>query len=153
MTGERPPREPRIFDPGDPSCHGPEPAFESPQPDGETAEPEAIATLQVRRGWNALGRYLRLGRARARAACAQSVADAVRERGAFTKRLHRWTAVVLVAIAGLAASAIILREMIGLMRLRRLGRLRRDLEETLDARDAAREKVVLRRFSAHWKAG
>ena len=148
MTGERPPREPRIFDPDDPSLvAGPEPAFESPQPDGETAEPEAIATPAGApwggMRWGAIFGSAVLGLV----LLALSLWLTQFAREALSRNdFIGWTAVALVAIAGLAAGAIILREMIGLMRLRRLGRLRRDLVETLDARDAAREKVVLRRL-------
>lgn len=148
MTGERPPREPRIFDPDDPSLvAAPEPLFEAQRPEGELGEPEEIAAPAAAPragvGWGAILGSSVLGLV--------LLALGIWVTRFATEALSRndiigWIAVALVAIAGLAASAIILRETVGLMRLRRLGRLRRDLEETLDARDAAREKVVLRQL-------
>ena len=50
----------------------------------------------------------------------------------------------LLALAGVAATVIVLREWLGLMRLGRLAHLRREAEEVLRTRDAQKEKVVVR---------
>lgn len=51
-----------------------------------------------------------------------------------------WTATGLVVVAGAAAGAIILREAAGLLRLRRLGRLRQEADSLLARPDPARER-------------
>ncbi len=54
-----------------------------------------------------------------------------------------WTAAALLAIALLAAAVIIVREIVGLFRLARLGRLRKDVEAVLRTKDIKREKRVV----------
>lgn len=54
----------------------------------------------------------------------------------------------LLALAMLAAAVIILRELLGLMRLGRLAQLRREAETVLRAPDARAEKSVVRRIRA-----
>lgn len=54
-----------------------------------------------------------------------------------------WIAFALLVIAGIALLAIIGREVVGLFRLRRLGRARRTLETALAKRDARSERQAL----------
>jgi len=148
MTEQRRPRAPQVFEPDDPSLvAAPAPSFEAPRREDEPGEPEVIAAPAAapRSGmrWGAVLGSALLGLV--------GLALGLWLTQFATEALSRndiigWTALVLVAVAGLAASAIVLRESIGLMRLRRLGRLRRELEATLDARDAAREKALLRQL-------
>ncbi|MCL4768181.1 MAG: TIGR01620 family protein [Hyphomicrobiaceae bacterium] len=149
MTEPRRPREPRVFEPDDPSLVGaPEPAGEAaPGADEHWREAAAIAAPAASASggvrWGAILGSAVLGLA--------LLASSVWLTQLATQALARndvigWIAVALVAVGGLAASAIVLRETAGLMRLRRLGRLRRDLDEALDARDAAREKALLRQL-------
>jgi len=151
MTEPTRPRAPRVFDPDDPSL------LEIPeQPDAarraadeDIAEPESIAapTAAPRSGirWGAILGSAIIGLA----LLAVSLWLTEFAVNALTRNdIIGWMAVILVAIAGLAASAIVLRETIGIMRLSRLGRVRRGLEDALDARDAAREKAFLRQLLA-----
>lgn len=149
MTEQQRPRGPRVFEPDDPSLRyvpeeveqrGP-PAEDDLAETGVAARPAAAPGAGMR--WGAIFGSAVLGLALL--ALSTWLTDFAT--GALARDdIIGWMAVILVAIAGLAASAIVLRETIGLMRLRRLGRLRRTLEDALDARDAAREKSTLRQL-------
>ncbi|HEX7075940.1 MAG TPA: TIGR01620 family protein [Hyphomicrobiaceae bacterium] len=141
------PRPPRVFDPDDPSLlQVPEPAADAGgAAEAELAEPElAAGPAPAPRGgirWGAILGSALLGLA--------MLAVSLWLTQLATEALSRndvigWIAIALVAIAGLAASAIVLRETIGIMRLNRLGRVRREIQDALDARDARREKALLR---------
>lgn len=54
-----------------------------------------------------------------------------------------WLAFGLVAVAGLSFLAILGRELVGMLRLRRLGRARQELEAALKRRDLAAERRVI----------
>ncbi len=143
------PRPPRVFEPDDPSLlQLPESAAGTDRPDEEQpAEPELAAgpTPAPRAGirWGAILGSALLGLALLGLSMwlTQLATEALSRND-----VVGWIAVVLVAIAGLAASAIVLRETIGIMRLNRLGRVRRELQNAIDARDAGREKVLLRQL-------
>ena len=148
MTAETPPRAPRVFDPDDPALV-PEPdpvgpsAASQEAPGGAAADAPVGPTPTPYGGiaWGAILGSAVLGLA--------ALAFSVWLSKFVTDALARddiigWTALVLVIIAVVAVVAILLREAIGMMRLRRLGRLRRDIETSLDARDAAAEKQQLR---------
>ena len=141
------PRGPRVFDPDDPSLlRVPEPAKETvlgaeDMPEVEVGAPAPAPRTGIR--WGAILGSALLGLA--------ALAFSLWLTQLATETLARndiigWIAVFLVAVAGLAASAIVLRETVGIMRLNRLGRIRRSLEDALDARDAAREKSELRQL-------
>ncbi len=143
------PRPPRVFDPDDPSLlQAPEPATDTDRPaEEELAEPELAAgpTPAPRGGirWGTILGSALLGLA--------MLAVSLWLTQLATEALSRndvigWIAIVLVAIAGLAASAIVIREAVGILRLNRLGRVRREIQDALDARDARREKALLRQL-------
>lgn len=149
MTAESPPRGPRVFEPDDPSLrYVPEkPEEHAPAVEGEPVEPggaiEPAAAPWGGLRWGALLGSAVLGLIM----LALSIWLVDFATAALTRNdIIGWIAVALVAVAGLATCAIILKEAIGLMRLRRLGRLRRALEDALDARDGAREKLALRQL-------
>jgi len=151
MTEPTRPRPPRVFDPDDPSLlEAPEQPEAIDDMAGEPlAEPESVAapTPAPRTGvrWGAILGSALLGLA----LLAASLWITEFALNALTRNdIIGWIAVTLVAIAGLAAIAIVLRETIGIMRLNRLGRVRRGLEDALDARDAAKEKAFLRQLLA-----
>jgi putative membrane protein len=60
-----------------------------------------------------------------------------------------WVAFVLLVIAGIALLAIIGRELVGLFRLRRLGRARRTLETALAKRDPRSESRAIEEIFSH----
>lgn len=146
MTAESRPRGPRVFEPDDPSLrYVPEQEERAPAAKGDSAEP-AVAVEPAAAPWGGVKWGALFGSAvLGLVMLALSIWLVDFATAALTRNdVIGWLAVFLVAIAGLAASGIILREAIGLMRLRRLGRLRRALEDALDARDGAREKSTLR---------
>jgi putative membrane protein len=57
-----------------------------------------------------------------------------------------WTAAVLLALAALSGLVLVARELIGLARLARLGRLRRDMDTALATKDADAEREGLTRL-------
>jgi putative membrane protein len=59
-----------------------------------------------------------------------------------------WTAFGLTALACMAAVIVLLREVVGLLRLRRLGRLRNDVEAAFRAQDLKRERVVVHQLTS-----
>ncbi len=147
MTAETPHRGPRVFDPDDPALvNEPPPSVDGRAPDELAADnPDATAAPSVlpprRVKWGAVLGSALLGLA--------ALALSVWLTRFVTDALARddfigWMATILVAIAAISALAILLRETIGLMRLRRLGRLRRDLEASIDGRDQREEKRHLR---------
>ena len=149
MSEPNRPRPPRVFDPDDPSLLQPaEPAPEAERTaEEEMAGPELVAgpAPAPRAGirWGAILGSSLLGLA--------ALGVSLWLTRLATEALSRndiigWIAVALVTIAGLAASAIVLRETIGIMRLNRLGRVRREIQDALDARDARREKALLRQL-------
>ena len=149
MTGNAPPRGPRVFEPDDPSLVGmPGPDDAAYQRESERAGPEIATAPPSPAPWGGLRWGAILG--------SSLVGLALLALGAWLTQfvinaLSRndivgWMAVALLAVGGLAATAILLRESIAIMRLARLERLRRELEETLDARDARGEKMALRQL-------
>lgn len=60
-----------------------------------------------------------------------------------------WIALALASLAGLAATALILKEIIGFFRMARLARLRRDAETALRTRDQAMERRVVQSLKAN----
>jgi putative membrane protein len=63
-----------------------------------------------------------------------------------------WTAFCLLALASVAAAAMLLNEVVGLLRLQRLGRLRKDAEAALREQDLKRERTVVRQLTSMLKA-
>lgn len=59
-----------------------------------------------------------------------------------------WTAAALLAAAALSGLVLISREVMGLLRLSRLGRLRRDMDKALAAKDPAAERDGLARLKS-----
>lgn len=59
-----------------------------------------------------------------------------------------WVALGLLSIVGASALVLILRELIGLLRLARLGRLQRDVNEALKERDMERERRAVRHLTS-----
>ncbi len=155
MSAGTPNRPPRIFEPDDPSLIAePEPApRDAPQADDDTSLADATvgpgAAAPSGFNWGAIFLSAVLGLA--------GLAFSIWLTRFVTDALARddiigWLATALVVIAGIAALAILLRETFALMRLRRLGRLRRDIEESLDARDVAGEKRHLHELTSAFSA-
>lgn len=63
-----------------------------------------------------------------------------------------WTAAGLLAVAALSGLVLLAREVIGLLRLARLGRLRRDMDKALADKDPAAEREGLVRLKALYAA-
>lgn len=149
--GDPPPRRPEAFDPDDPRLERrpPDPAeARGEQSGGEgvsgaTAAPPPSARLRHGIRWGAilLSALSLLGGLAAALWFARFVSIAI-ERNDWLG----WTAFGLLATAGLAFAVIVLREIVGIVRLRRLGRLRQDAERALARRDLALERRTLTRI-------
>jgi putative membrane protein len=59
-----------------------------------------------------------------------------------------WLAFALLCVVGFSALVLILREIFGLLRLARLGKLRNDVKEALAERNLARERRAVRHLKA-----
>lgn len=59
-----------------------------------------------------------------------------------------WLSFALLIVVGVAALALLLRELVGFWKLRRLGRIREEAERALAAKDRAAERDVVRRITA-----
>jgi putative membrane protein len=149
MTGQHSKRPPQVFDTDHPGLIEPEiPSPEKGEAGREAAEPAILAEPDAGAPSTGIRWGTILGSALIGLA---GLAFSLWLTRIATEALARddfigWIAMGLVAIAGLAAAAILLREAIGLMKLRQLGRLRRELEMSLEARNIAEEKRVLRRL-------
>jgi len=62
-----------------------------------------------------------------------------------------WTATGLLVLGGLALAVMVLKELVGLARLARLGRFRREAEAALRDRDIAKERKAARRLVTFMK--
>jgi putative membrane protein len=146
MTGQLP-RSPRLFAPDDPALveieRDAEPWTEADAGEGAKLDRSAPAILSGGVPWGAI-----LG--------ASLVGLAVLGAGVWfvslvSEALARndvigWTATVLLTFAGLAASVLLVRDLVGLLRLGRLGRLRKELLLAVAERDVARERAALTRL-------
>jgi putative membrane protein len=153
MTAQTDARAPRVFAPDDPKIVLP-PA----EPDSDDAGGPAASTADAQTrgglsgadvqrgiGWGGLLVSAMAGLAglAASVSFAQFVSAAL-ERQDWVG----WTALGLLSVACVAAFVIVMREVIGLLRLRRLTRLRRDVEKAVAARDRGLERSSVRRLRA-----
>ena len=153
MTAEADMREPRVFAPDDPKIVVPpsEPTLEDL--DGQIASIDEQGSRGGPTGagvWRGIGWGGLLVSAMAGlAGLAASLSFAQFVSSALARDdWIGWTALALLGVAGVAAFVILMRELIGLFRLRRLTRLRKDAETAIAARDRALERASVRRFRA-----
>lgn len=157
MTGPEVPRRPRVFEAGDPKLT----VAPVPEPDpvdagtdravdgsrssgGRLSLPTAAGVSKgVRFGALFLSAMLGLATLAASVSFFRFVSVAL-ERDDWIG----WTSVGLLALAALSGLIILLREVLGLFALHRLGRLRRDMDTALQARDAKAEREGLDRLKA-----
>jgi putative membrane protein len=162
MTGPKEPhRRPRVFEAGDPHLSvtpqaDPAPADESAEQSdepprnarGRVSFPTAAGVSKgVRFGALFLSAMLGLATLAASVSFFRFVSVAL-ERDDWIG----WTSVGLLALAALSGLIILLREVLGLFALHRLGRLRRDMDAALEARDAKAERDGLARLKALYAA-
>lgn len=168
MTKPTEPRQPRVFRPDDPSLVVVEPLPEPPprrKPAGSAeaaasadggkssaAAPPASSAARTLRG--EVGRGIRWGTLLFSTLTALAGLAAGLWFARFVSvALARedwigWTATGLLALAGIALSAILIREIIGLSRLARLNALRLDSERALADRDPRKERAALSALQA-----
>lgn len=143
-----PPRKPRVIETGHPGLEIEEPVAAHAAGDAGEAPPEEAAATglptaaDVQHGirWGALLLAAMAGLATISASLAftRFVSSAL-ERDDWIG----WTATVLAGVALFSLAVILLRELIGLWRLARLGRLRKSVEAALRDKDLAGERKVV----------
>src|SRR5262245_4876387 len=153
MTASSSTRQPRVFPVDDPALvfdvEGPQPdaaaAGRKPTPEGKERRPQTPTGAGSARGirWGAIFLSAVAGLA--------ALSFGLWLTGFVAASLMRedwvgWTALGLLAMAGVAAAVLIAREIVGLVRLRRLGRVRADAEAALRGKDLARERLAVRRL-------
>jgi len=145
-------REPRVFAPDDPKIIVPpgEPWAEDLEEEASPAEqqrPERGFASGVRNGIGWGGILVSAMAGLAGLAASLSFAQFVSAALARDDWVG-WTALGLLGIAGVAAFVMLARELVGLLRLRRLTRLRTDAEAAVASRDPALERAAVRRLRA-----
>lgn len=153
MSADRPKRPPRVFEADDPAVHVPP----EPQPGAEDATTSGHAGSSERDGGageavstpGTLETGIRWGTLLVSAALALALLAA----GLWFSRFVSiavarddwlgWFAKGLAIAVGVAVAALILREVIGFVRLARLGRVRRTADRALAEKDIALERRVI----------
>ena len=155
MSVTQEPRQPRAFDPGDPSIvEEPIAAAEPEASAAEAAAPTAEAASLSRPTLADLGRRgLRWGALLASAlAGAAALGIAAWFARLVSAALVRedwigWTTLVLLLVAAFAALMLLLRELVGFSRLNRLNRIRADVAKAVAERDPKRERKAALRLA------
>jgi putative membrane protein len=158
MTRAPPPRRPRVFAPDDPALvvavQPPDPPPQPPLADdlaGEEGEGAAAGGLRASAAAQ-VSQGIRYGTIFLSAlAGLATLAASVSFFRFVSVALARddwvgWTAFVLLMLAALSGLVLVGREVLGLARLARLGRLRRDLDAALAAKDQTAERAGLARL-------
>ncbi len=154
-------RPPAAFDPSDPDLHN-EPGDNAEMPLDETAnhtdardenaiEPDANTKSDPPRrsllGWGGLLVSTLIGLTM----LSLSIWFARFTSVALTRNdWLGWTAQGLIALAAFAAAVLIIREIVGLFRLSRLTRLRKDTEHALASKTKKHEQAVVRRLKSQF---
>ena len=137
------PRKPQVFDADDPALQ--EPAAAQATPELPVPRVPAADGTSMRRGIGWVGVLLGAMTGLASLAAGVWFANFV-SLALMRQDWVGWLALGLLAVAGLAAVILAGREIVGLMRLGRLARLRRDAEAALRSRDVKAERAVVRRL-------
>lgn len=160
MTGEPKKRQPQVFDASDPTvvvveepAAPPAPAPRGPQTGGGGGF--AAAPLRTRGlGLDDAKHGIRWGAILVAAASALgSIALALSFARFVSIAFERsdwigWVSFGLLVTAGVAGAALLLREIVGFWKLRRLGRIREEAEKALERKDKAAERAAVRRITA-----
>ena len=159
MTEMEKPRRPRVFAPDDPHLIvRPEPVAPASASDGPDEPPRPGAprvALPVAAG---VSKGIRFGAIFVAALVSLATLAATISFFRFVAiALERddwigWSAAGLLGLAALSGLVLLGRELMGLLRLARLGRLRRDMDAALAAKDPAAERDALTRLKALYAA-
>ena len=149
---DAPRRSPRAFAPDDPAIEIERADAPTPQPaDGQLTDD---ATTFARPTFADLKRGFRWGGILVAAlGAAASISAALWFHRFVSVALARedwigWLVAGLIGVAALALAMLVLREVVGMLRLRRLGRLKRDVAELAAKPDARAERAAVRRVMA-----
>jgi putative membrane protein len=155
MMPASPARKPRVFSPDDPALgpssppHGFDgpPVAANPGVPPAAAPPPAPANLRQGLRWGAvfLSAMAALTALAASLAFTRFVSDAIARND-----WVGWLATGLLSVMTVSAAVIVLRELIGLVRLSRLSHLRRDVLAALRQRDTKAERLVVGELSRHF---
>lgn len=149
MTARSPPRRPRVFAPDDPALDlaaaEPDPidAFAGAAPPSAVVPASPPTGADVRRGlrWGAI--FLSASTSLAILAISLSFTAFVSSAMARNDWVG-WLATALAAIATVSLAVMVLRELAGILRLRRLSHLRREVGDALRTRDAKAERAAVK---------
>lgn len=156
MTTAAPSRKPRVFAPDDPALSQPTRADNAPD-EGATGDPTEATpptwnlptASDVRRGirWGALllSAIASLTALAAGLAFARFVSEAIARHD-----WVGWTATGLLAVIIVSAAVIVLRELVGILRLSRLAHLRRDADAALRGGDVRAERQAVSDLARHF---
>ena len=150
MTANERPRNPQFFRPDDPSIAMVE---LDPDPGGLGPAPPPVAKFGIPTAVK-VSRGIRWGAILISALAALAALAA----GAWYARFVSvivaredwvgWTATCLLALAAMAAAIMLLRELVGLMRLQRLGRVREEVDAAFRDQDLKRERAVVHQLTS-----
>lgn len=151
MTTASEQRGPQVFDADDPRLEmnvpedlEPDAGADGPTPrDAATWHRPTAADLQRSVGWGGLLVSAAVGLAGLAASLwfARFVSIAVARNDWIG-----WTAFALLSVIGLSAAVLVLRELIGMMRLARLGRMKRDVAAAIESRKPDEERRAVARL-------
>ncbi len=151
MNEDKPPRAPEAFTPDDPNlamASDPPQAFERDASSSTSGEPSSAQSMRPRAAARAGFRWgaVLIACAGALGTIALALSFARFISIAFERNdWIGWTAFGLLAVGGFAALMLILRELAGFWRLRRLGKTRAEAERLLREPDRAAERRVIAR--------
>ena len=153
MTEVRPQRKPRVFEADDPALVPPPPqaagdaASGASPPDDDTSVFTRPTAADFKRSfrWGGLflSAMLSLTSLAAGLAFTRFVSDALARND-----WVGWTATALAGLAAVSAAVIVVRELFGLLRLSRLGGLKKDIAAVLRDRDVAQERRLVGRLKS-----
>ncbi|MDO9382888.1 MAG: TIGR01620 family protein [Hyphomicrobiaceae bacterium] len=146
-------RKPMVFEPDDPAVEAapPEVTYAGT---GDEDDPANGAAPPLPRPRDAIGRGVRWGGLFLSAVASLTLlAASVAFTGFVSEAMTRndwvgWLATALAALATVSLAVIILRELVGILRLNRLSRLRRQILDALRQRDAASERQAVKNLKA-----
>lgn len=154
MTDQLPPRKPRAFTLDDPALEAPQtdiaerqPVKAAPSQPIHSTPPRAAIQQGIRWGALLLSAMISLALLAASMSFTAFVSDVIARND-----WVGWIATALLSIMTVSAAVIVIRELIGFLRLARLSHLRREVETVLRNRDPRAERDVVNQLAKHFSS-